>query len=101
MDGTYLKHLKKLNNTQLIIMDDFGLSKMDNKEREILIDIIEDRHASKSTIIASQIPISKWYEVIGDGTIADAILDRIINSAYRMELSGKSLRANINADVNN
>jgi len=101
MDGTYLKHLKKLNNTQLLIMDDFGLSKMDNKEREVLMDIIEDRHASKSTIIASQIPISKWYEVIGEGTIADAILDRIINSAYRIELKGKSLRGKANIDMKN
>jgi len=101
MDGTYLNHLKKLNNIQLLIMDDFGLAKMDNKEREVLMDIIEDRHASKSTIIASQIPISKWYDVIGEGTIADAILDRIINSAYRMELKGKSLRTNINADSKN
>jgi len=101
MDGTYLKHLKKLNNTELLIMDDFGLSKMDNKEREVLMDIIEDRHGSKSTIIASQIPISKWYEVIGEGTIADAILDRIINSAYRIELKGKSLRANNNLNVKN
>ncbi len=101
MDGTYLKHLKKINNTQLLIMDDFGLSRMDNKEREVMMDIIEDRHNSKSTIIASQIPISKWYEVIGEGTIADAILDRIINSAYRMELKGKSLRANINVDLKN
>jgi len=101
MDGTYLKHLKKLNNTQLLIMDDFGLSKMDNKEREVLMDIIEDRHASKSTIIASQIPISKWYEVIGEGTIADAILDRIINSAYRIELKGKSLRGKGNIDMKN
>ena len=80
-------------------MDDFGLSRMDKKEREVMMDIIEDRHNSKSTIIASQIPISKWYEVIGEGTIADAILDRIINSAYRMELKGKSLRANINVDL--
>lgn len=101
MDGTYLKHLKKLNNTQLLIMDDFGLSKMDNKEREVLMDIIEDRHASKSTIIASQIPISKWYEVIGEGTIADAILDRIINSSYRIELKGKSLRAKVDVDIIN
>jgi DNA replication protein DnaC len=82
-------------------MDDFGLSKMNNKEREVLMDIIEDRHASKSTIIASQIPISKWYEVIGEGTIADAILDRIINSTYRIELKGKSLRAKANIDMKN
>jgi len=98
MDGTYLKHLKKLNSVKLLILDDFGLSKLDNKEREVLMDIIEDRHGVTSTIIASQIPISKWYEIIGEGTIADAILDRIINSAYRIELKGKSLRANTTLD---
>jgi len=59
---------------------------------------IEERHGYKSTIIASQIPISKWYDVIGEGTIADAILDRIINSSYRLELKGKSLRASIHLD---
>ena len=101
MDGTYLKHLKKLNSVQLLILDDFGLSKLDNKEREVLMDIIEDRHGVTSTIIASQIPISKWYEVIGEGTIADAILDRIINSAYRMELKGKSMRAKSAVDIKN
>ena len=92
IDGTYLQHLNKINKIQLLILDDFGLSKMDGKEREILMDIIEQRHEVSSTIIASQIPISKWYDIIGEGTIADAILDRIINSAYRLELKGKSMR---------
>lgn len=100
MDGTYLKLLKKLNSINLLILDDFGLSKLDNKEREALMDVIEDRHGTSSTIIASQIPISKWYEIIGEGTIADAILDRIINSAYRMELKGKSLRTKSAVDLN-
>jgi len=96
MDGTYLRQLKKLSKINLIILDDFGLSKFDNQEREILMDIIEERHQNDSIIIASQIPISKWYDVIGEGTIADAILDRIINSAHRIDLKGKSLRRKVN-----
>ncbi len=92
MDGTYLKHLNKLSRIDLLILDDFGLQNLDNVEREILMDLIEDRHDQKATIIASQIPISKWYEVIGEGTIADAILDRIVHSAHRISLNGESLR---------
>ena len=96
MDGTYLKQLNKLNKINLLILDDFGLSKFDNQEREILMDLIEERHQNDSIIIASQIPMSKWYDIIGEGTIADAILDRIINSAHRIELKGKSLRKKVN-----
>jgi DNA replication protein DnaC len=92
MDGTYLKHLTKLSKIKLLILDDFGLQKLDHVEREILMDIIEDRHDQASTILASQIPISKWYEIIGEGTIADAILDRIVHSAHRITLTGESLR---------
>jgi len=98
MDGTYLRHLRRIEKINLLILDDFGLSKMDNIQREVLMDIIEDRYSKNSVIICSQIPISKWYEVIGEGTIADAILDRIINSSYRMDLQGKSLRANQKLD---
>ncbi len=92
MDGSYLKHLTKLNKISLLILDDFGLQKLDNQEREILMDLIEDRHDRQSTMIASQIPISKWYDVIGEGTIADAILDRIVHSAHKIVLNGESLR---------
>ena len=91
-DGSYLKHLARLNKVSLLILDDFGLQKLDNQEREILMDLIEDRHDRSSTMIASQIPISKWYDVIGEGTIADAILDRIVHSAHKINLSGESLR---------
>ena len=66
--------------------------KLDNQDREILMDIIEDRNENSSTIVASQIPISKWYELIGEGTIADAILDRIVHSAHKIILDGESLR---------
>lgn len=92
MDGTYLKQLARLAKIDLLILDDFGLQKLDNLEREILMDIIEDRHDRHSTIIASQIPISKWYDIIGESTIADAILDRIVHSAHRIDLQGDSQR---------
>lgn len=92
MDGTYLKELKKLMKCDLLILDDFGLQSFDNSTREVLMDIIEERYNEKSTIISSQIPVSAWYETIGEGTIADAILDRIVNSSHRIELDGESLR---------
>lgn len=95
VDGTYLKELKKLDKTDLLILDDFGLQAFDNQSREILMDIIDDRFGKKSTIVSSQIPVSVWYEVIGEGTIADAILDRLVNSSHRIDLKGESLRKGI------
>lgn len=92
MDGTYLKELKKIKRTQLLILDDFGLQSFDKQRREILMDIIDERYNLSSTIISSQIPVSAWYDLIGEGTIADAILDRIVNSSHRINLKGESLR---------
>jgi len=92
MDGTYLKELKKLLKTDLLILDDFGLQSFDNHDRETLMDIIDDRYNNKSTILSSQIPVSAWYDIIGEGTIADAILDRIVNSSHRIDLKGESMR---------
>ncbi len=92
VDGTYAKELKKLQKVELLIMDDFGLHAFDNHAREALMDIIEDRFTVKSTIVSSQIPVSAWYDVIGEGTIADAILDRLVNSSHRIDLKGESLR---------
>lgn len=76
-DGTYSKELNKLQKANLLILDDFGLQAFDNNDREIIMDIIEDRYNKMSTIISSQIPVSVWYDIIGEGTIADAILYRI------------------------
>ena len=76
----------------LLILDDFGLQQLDNTARMILLEIIEDRHGRKSTIIASQLLVAKWYEIIGDSTVADAILDRMVHTAHRLELKGESLR---------
>lgn len=92
MDGSYLKELKKLTRTDLLILDDFGLQALDKQGREIMMDIIDERHNESATIIASQIPVSAWYDLIGEGTIADAILDRIVNSSHRIKLEGESLR---------
>lgn len=92
VDGTYHKELKRISTAKLLILDDFGLQSMDNQTREILLDIIDDRHQRASTIMSSQIPVSAWYDVIGEGTIADAILDRLVNSSHRIQLTGESLR---------
>ena len=95
IDGTYLKELNKILKAELLILDDFGLQSFDNHAREALMDIIDDRHQKTSTIIASQIPVSAWYDIIGESTIADAILDRIVNSSHRIKLQGESLRKTI------
>lgn len=92
VDGTYLKELKKISQAHLLILDDFGLQSMDNHGRETMLDIIDERYQESSTIIASQIPVSAWYDIIGEGTITDAILDRLVNSSHRIDLNGESLR---------
>lgn len=92
MDGSYLKELRKIERKKLLVLDDFGLQAFDKQGREILMDIIDQRYNEASTIISSQIPVSAWYDLIGEGTIADAILDRIVNSSHRIKLEGESLR---------
>lgn len=91
-DGSYLKELVKMEKQHLLIIDDFGMQPLDAQSRAILMEIIEDRHGKRSTLFTSQVPVSKWYEVIGEQTIADAILDRIVHDAHRLELKGDSLR---------
>jgi DNA replication protein DnaC len=91
-DGSYNRELAKIERYDLLILDDFGLQMLDNTARMMLLEIIEDRHGRKSTIIASQLPVAKWYDVIGESTIADAVLDRMIHTAHRIELKGESLR---------
>lgn len=91
-DGSYMKELSKIENTDLLILDDFGLQKIDSEKQLILMELIEDRHHRRSTIYCSQLPVKNWYELIEEKTIADAILDRIIHSAIRFELKGESLR---------
>ena len=90
--GTILAELKRIERQDLLILDDFGLQPFDSQARVALLDIIEDRHQKKSTIITSQIPVKEWYDVIGEKTIADAVLDRIVHHSLRVELYGESLR---------
>lgn len=90
--GTYEQEMKKIEKAQLLILDDLFLIGLDAKERAILMDIVEDRHGRKSMIITAQIPVGNWYDAIGDPTIADAILDRIVHTAHQIELTGESLR---------
>jgi len=92
IDGSYLKLFAKLAKTDLLILDDFGLVHLDKKQQIDLMEIIEDRHTRSSTIIASQLPVGTWYDVIGDDSIADMILDRLVHSSHRIELKGESLR---------
>ena len=82
----------KIEKQDILILDDFGIQPLDIQSRMLLMEIIEDRHGKKSTIITSQLPVNAWYEVIGDQTLADAILDRIVHDAHRLELQGESLR---------
>ncbi|HUV84915.1 MAG TPA: IS21-like element helper ATPase IstB [Methanosarcinales archaeon] len=95
-DGTYVKNLEKIAKSANLVFDDFGLEKLDSQSRLSLLEILEDRHGLASTIIASQIPISSWHDIIGDATIADAICDRIVNNSYRIELKGESIRKKYN-----
>lgn len=90
--GTIEAELRKIERCPLLILDDLFLVPLDAKERPILLDVIEDRHGRKSIIITSQVPVSNWYDAIGDPTVADAILDRIVHSAHQIELTGESVR---------
>lgn len=91
-DGSSIKEMIKLEKQDVLILDDFGIQPLDVQGRMLLMEIIEDRHGKKSTIITSQLPVTAWYDVIGDQTLADAILDRIVHDAHRLELQGESLR---------
>jgi DNA replication protein DnaC len=92
IDGSIYKFIERLAKTEVLILDDFGLTHLEKQQRMDLMEIIEDRHGRKSTIIASQLPVASWYDVIGEETIADAILDRLVHTAHRIELMGESLR---------
>lgn len=91
-DGSYLKELSRIEKHHLLLIDDFGIAPLDAASRSTLMEIIEDRHGKGSTIITSQVPIAAWHDVIGEQTIADAILDRIVHDAHRLEMKGESLR---------
>ena len=92
LEGTILKFFDKLAKTRLLIIDDFGLAHLDKQQQMDLMDIMEDRHGRASTIVTSQLPVANWYDVFGEGTIADAVLDRLVHTSYRIEFNGENLR---------
>jgi len=92
IEGTITKFFNKMAKTDLLVLDDFGLFHLEQQQRLDLMEMIEDRHGKMSTIIAGQLPVENWYDIIGEETIADAILDRLVHSSYRFELKGESLR---------
>ncbi len=92
IEGVMMRFFEKLAKTDLLIFDDFGIGSMDNQQQQDFMEIIEDRHARKATIIASQLPPANWFELFTDETIADAFMDRMIHTSHRIELKGESLR---------
>jgi DNA replication protein DnaC len=91
-DGSYARVLARLGRISLLVLDDLGLAALADQERRDLLEVIEDRHGAASTIITSQLPVEHWHEVIGDPTIADALLDRLVHNAHRINLKGESMR---------
>ena len=91
-DGSYVKQINRLERQDLLILDDFGLKALDTLNRHSFMEIIEDRHGKRSTVIASQLPVEAWHDIIGEQTIADAILDRLVHSAHRINIKGESMR---------
>ena len=91
-DGRYGRLLKTFSRVQLLILDDGGLSVLNPPERRDLLEILDDRHGRASTIVTSQIPVEHWHEIIGDPTLGDAILDRLVHNAHRLQLTGESMR---------
>jgi len=91
-DGRYARLMRQLARVDLLILDDWGPEPLNAQQRRDLLEIVEDRYNSGSLIITSQVPIDRWYEIVGDPTLADAILDRVIHNAHRIELNGESIR---------
>ena len=91
-DGTYLKYLNKLGKVKLLIIDDFGMNSLSDTDRKDLMEVIEDRYTTASTVITSQLPVKDWHDFIGDPTIADAVCDRLFHAAHIIELKGDSMR---------
>ncbi len=95
-DGTYMKEVARIERQHILILDDFGIQPFDAPARAALMELIEDRHGKGAIIITSQLPIAKWHDLIGEQTVADAIMDRIIHNAHRIELKGESMRRKMN-----
>jgi len=91
-DGSYVRLMGQLLKTDLLILDDWGIQPLTSSQRNDLMEVIEDRHDRRSTLIASQLPIDHWHDYIGEATLADAILDRLLHGAHRLNLNGESMR---------
>ena len=91
-DGRFAKLIQQLAKTDLLVLDDWGLEKMTLSQRNDLLEIMEDRHGQRSTLITSQLPIGQWHKAIGDATLADAILDRLLHNSHKLNLKGESMR---------
>jgi DNA replication protein DnaC len=91
-DGSYGKLLSRLAKYAILIIDDWGLAKMGDKERRDILEVLEDRHGITSTVVVSQIPTEQWHDTIGDPTIADAVLDRLVHNAHMITMKGESMR---------
>lgn len=92
VDGTYARLLAKLARTDVLVLDDWGLGTLKEAQRHDLLEVLEDRYGRASTVVTSQLPVAKWHDWIGDPTLADAILDRLVNKAYKVDLKGNSRR---------
>ena len=98
-DGSHVKEINRIQRQELLILDDFGLEHLDRESRLSLMEIVEDRHGVRSTVITSQLPVKNWHEIIGDPTIADAVCDRIIHNSHRIDLKGESVRKKFQEDL--
>ncbi|MBC8425588.1 ATP-binding protein [bacterium] len=97
-DGTYGKVLARIARADVLVIDDFGMAGLKESQRHDLLEVLEDRHGQRSTIITSQLPPTQWHEAIGEPTVADAICDRVLHGAHRIALSGPSRRKSAAAD---
>jgi DNA replication protein DnaC len=91
-DGSYARLLSRLARTELLVLDDWALTPLAETERRDVLEVVDDRDGRRSTIVTSQLPVAKWHDTVGDPTLADAIMDRIVHKAHRIELAGKSMR---------
>ena len=92
LDGTYQKQLLTLSKKALLVIDDWGMEKLQQEQASNLLEVLEDRYQESSTIVISQLPVKEWYNMIGNSTIADALLDRLVHNSHRIELRGESMR---------
>lgn len=100
-DGRYPKLLNKLARTHLIVLDDWGLATLNDEQRKDLLEILDDRHQQRATVVTSQLPVPKWHHIIGEPTLADAILDRLVHNAYKINLKGDSMRKSQSKSLTN